>query len=286
MTVSIDIPAKIITIDYIGISSADSEAYRGRALSELAILKEQMEFRGLEQYQRNVTLEKGIFLNCEIIFDLAVATLVIGAESKQTVDEYACFCNSYGIVAGRILALKDEVEEPDTVDDHYTDDTSYAADIIICQKAGSGQPKIIETREFKTAAGKTKEFLRTTENNSFWISEVFYNVPFTDHFKHAPGELVLVLIMPLVDFRPELAGVHAYGMQYKEKQGSWSPEVNRRQIMGLESPQAQLTTLYDASTGITGLLSLDADVWANPNEKFCPFRILPIPLESCLSGYK
>jgi hypothetical protein len=81
-------------------------------------------------------------------------------------------------------------------------------------------------------------------------------------------------------------------MTYKEKQGSWSPEVNRRSIVGntLENPNAQISNLYESSTGMTNLITLDSRIWDEtldpPGDiKYCPFRILPIPLDSCLSGY-
>lgn len=294
MTASISIPARITTVDYLGVSTAASEHFRGRALAELLILQNHMKFNKLKQYRRTVDLEKGVRLECSILWGVGNAVIVIGADSERTVDEYACFCTSYGVLAGRILELKDEFtpenDTPVELTDHYVDDTSYAADIIVCQKAGSGRPKIIETRDISTAVGVTKEQLMTKEINSFWISTVIYNVPFTDHFMHQPGELVLVLVMPLVDFRPTIPGVFPYGMEYEEKHGSWSPEVNRRTIVGsiYEDPDAQITSLYLASTGMTNLITLDSDIWdeeAGGNIKYCPFRILPIPLDSCLSGY-
>lgn len=293
MTASITIPARIITVDYIGVSSAASDHFRSRALSELAILQNHMEFNNLKQYRRTVELEKGVKLECSIMWSIANAVVVIGADTERTVDEYACFCSSYGVLAGRILELKDEYtpdedsDAPVVLTDHYADDTSYAADIIVCQKAGSGQPKLIETREISSAVGVSKERLVAKESNAFWISTVILNVPFTDHFMHKPGELVLVLVMPLVDFRPPVEGVFPYGMTYEEKQGSWSPEVNKRRVMALENSKAQITSLYQGSTGMTNLITLDAELWDPEfgDVKYCPFRILPIPLDSCLSGY-
>lgn len=295
MTASINIPARIITVDYLGVSSATSEQFRSRALAEIAELKNHMKYMNLKQGKRSVNLEKGVRLDCSIIWNAADAIIIIGADYELAVDEYACFCSAYGVVAGRILNLKDESEDEDAVlTDHYEDDTSYAADIIICQKAGAGQPKIIETRKITEAAGVTKEVLTTIERNSFFISTVFINVPFTDHFKHYPGELVLILVMPLVDFRPASNEVHLYGMAYTEKHGSWSPEVNRRSVVApdlYEEPDTQITNKYIASTGMTNLITLDRPIWEESAEppgdiKYCPFRVLPIPLDSCLTGYK
>jgi hypothetical protein len=155
----------------------------------------------------------------------------------------------------------------------------------------AGQPKITEIREIKKAAGVSKETLASVERNAFFISTVIFNVPFTDHFKHSPGELVLVLVMPLVDFRPPTEEAHCYGMAYNEKQGSWSPETNRRNIVApnmLETPKAQITNLYESSTGMTNLITMDSRVWNEESGevKYNPFRVLPIPLDSCLSGYK
>ena len=83
-------------------------------------------------------------------------------------------------------------------------------------------------------------------------------------------------------------------MEYNEKQGSWSPEVNKRRVVGrsFEDPEAMITSLYSASTGISGVIMADSNLWLgqpnadppiDPAPKFNPFRILPIPMNSCIS---
>ena len=100
--------------------------------------------------------------------------------------------------------------------------------------------------------------------------------------------------MPLVDYRPGVPDGFPYGMEYKEKQGSWSPEVNKRSIVGntYEDPEALITSLYIASTGLSGVIMADSPLWdgfpltdpvVEPTPKFNPFRILPIPMNSCIS---
>lgn len=301
------IPARVTTVDYIGVPNDAATKYRRRALSELGILKEHMEFNNLKQCRRYVTVDTGVKISCHILFGEASATVVIGSDSSVSIDSYACFCTAYGVLAGRILELHDEKEDEDDVTKHYVNDLSYAADIKVCQKSGTGTPKRIETRLVSEAMGVKKEEIKAMESSEFHISDTFFNIPFTDRYKHAPGELVLILAMPLVDYRPEAPTVYLYDTTYTKKEGSWSPEVNKRRITTYYwsdtdvSPKAQITARYTASTGLTHMLTLDSNIWdtlvdsesdTRPTEELAkerrlnPFRILPVPMGSCFTGYK
>lgn len=302
------IPARIITVDYIGVHNNVATAYRSRAMSELETLYSHMEFQGLKQYKRTITTDENVRILCQIYFGAAQATIIIGADSKISIDEYACFCTAYGVVAGRIIKLEDEVEDAESVTEHYQDDESYRANILVCQKAGFGRPKLIETREVRRSGGSSNETIKNVQSDAFWISEEFVNVPFTDRYPHQPGELCLILVMPLVDYRPTNQNSFCYGMTFEEKFGAWSPEVNMRKIVNRYwdksveevSPAAIITNKYLASTGQTNIITLDANIWDGKLDnkedtrteeellkeiRYNPFRILPIPLDSCFAGY-
>lgn len=283
-----DLPLRITAIDNVGNYSKHSEAYRARALTELEILYSQMKFQSLDQGQRIVNIGDNVLIRCYIAFKGAHAIITVGASGEESLQEKTCFCTAYGILTGRIMSLKDEKTEPSSVKDHYKDDFSYRADIRVCQKTGLGVPKRISHYEVINAAGAIKTNLKSTWGVEFYISDTIYDVPFTDRFKHEPGEIILVMAMPLVDFKPLEEDIKLYGGEYVEKEGSWSPEVNRRRIVsgtlskeGAET-RAQISSKYDRSTGQTNLLMLDQDIWKE-NKKFCPFRILPLTLDSCFT---
>lgn len=282
------LPTRITTVDYVGVSTAFADSFRDRAMSELEVLYNHMKFKGLKQYQRNISTADNVQIKCNIIFGTAQAVIVIGGESDIAIDEYACFCCAYEILAGRIMEVTDE---------DYATDAAYRADIKVCQKTGTGTPKLIKTSEIRKSAGVVNETIKSLKDVEFYISDTFLNVPFTDRYRHETGSLVLVLAMPLVDFRPGAAEVHHYGGTYTEKAGSWSPEVNRRRVVnrsfedpvGTLNTDAPITSLYQESTGHTNALTLDAPLWDEENGgdlKYCPFRILPIILDSCFTGYK
>lgn len=301
------IPARITTVDYIGVHKDQASKYRSRALSELEILQSSMAFNALKQCRRSLSIDDNVDIECHITFGVAQAVIIIGAGSDISISEYACFCTAYGVLAGRIINLVDEKEDPDSLDDHYANDLSYAADIKVCQKTGPGVPKLIETREIRQSGPSVKEILKSLKSTEFYISDTFYNIPFTDRFQHTPGELVLILAMPLVDYRPTAQQAFRYDTSYVEKQGAWSPETNRRRIVNYywasqdEHPEALITARYVASTGHTNLITLDSGMWDGKKDdeedsrsqedllkevRYNPFRILPIPMNSCFTGYK
>lgn len=279
------IPARILTIDYFGVSSAFAAQYRRAALRELHEMAYDMEFSDLKQYRRERIIDTNVKVTCEMVFGVATAIIIIGFSGETSMLEHTCFCSTFGLVAARILSITDI---------NYDEDTDYVANVVICQQTGVGSPKRIETRTIREVGGDTSETLDNVYEKSFFISEELVNIPYTDRYRHEEGELVLVLLMPLVDYRPSQADCFPYGMTYNEKQGSWSPEVNRRSIAGntYEDPEAMLTSKYIASTGMTGAIMADSSLWlgnpladppVDPEPKFTPFRILPIEMNSCIS---
>ena len=278
------IPARILTIDYFGVTTAYAATFRRRALKELHLLAYDMEFNGLTQNRRERVLAPNVKVVCEVVYGVATAIIIIGYSGETSLLEYVCFCTTFGLVAARIT----EVTET------FDDDTKYVANAIICQQTGIGQPKRIEVRTVKEVEGATLESIDHVRDKEFFISQELINIPFTDRSHHEVGDLLLMLIMPLVDYRPASDDCFPYGMEYKEKQGSWSPEVNRRRIVGnsFEDPEALITSKYIASTGISGVILADSSLWNGlpsadppvpPEPKFNPFRILPIPMNSCIS---
>jgi len=286
-----ELPTRITMVDYVGVPTINAASFHDRAISELEVLRNQMKFNNLKQYQRNISTADNVQIKCHISFGSAHAVIVIGGESDVTIDEYACFCCAYEILAGRLMDISDET---------YGDDESYRAEIKVCQKTGTGVPKLIKTTEVRKSAGITNETITSLKDIEFYISDTFVNVPFTDRYPHKVGGLVLILAMPLVDFRPDPDEVFMYGGTYTRKAGSWSPEVNKRRVVNrsYEDPLDTLNTLapitqkYLESTGHTNVLTLDSDLWDEEAEdvagdlKFCPFRVLPILLDSCFTGYK
>lgn len=281
-----DIPARILTIDYFGLSAEFAAQYRRKALLELHDLAYSMHTLGehLEQGKRERIVAPNVKIVSEVIFGVATAIIIIGYEEDTSLLEHVCFCTTFGIVAARITSIESL----------YDDDTKYKANAIVCQQAGRGQPKKIEVRTVSEIEGIVKETIDLVKGKEFFISQELINIPFTDKLNHTEGELILMLIMPLVDYRPSVADCFPYGMEYEEKQGSWSPEVNKRRIVGqtYEDPEALITSLYIASTGISGVIMADSALWNGlpsadppipPEPKFNPFRILPIPMDSCIS---
>jgi hypothetical protein len=278
------IPARILTIDYFGVTTAYASKFRRRALKELHLLAYDMEFSGLRQNRRERILEPNVKVVCEVVYGVATAIVIIGYSGETSLLEHACFCTTFGLVAARIT----EVTET------FDDDTKYVANAIICQQTGVGQPKRIEVRTITEVGSSSQEKIEHIKDKEFFISQELINIPFTDRSHHEVGDLLLMLLMPLVDYRPPVEDAFPYGMEYKEKQGSWSPEVNRRRIVGrnFENPEAMITSRYQASTGISGVILADSNLWLgqpnaeppiDPQPKFNPFRILPIPMNSCIS---
>ena len=281
-----DIPARILTVDYFGVTAEFAAQYRRKALQELHDLAYAMHTLGihLKQSRRERIVAPNVKIISEVIHGVATAIIVIGFDEDTSLLEHACFCTTFGIVAARITSIESL----------YDDDTKYKANAIICQQLGTGQPKKVEVRTISEIDGVIKETIDLTRGKEFFISQELINIPFTDKLNHIEGSLILMLIMPLVDYRPPVDGCFSYGMEYNEKQGSWSPEVNKRRIVGqaYEDPEALITSLYIASTGISGVIMADSALWNGlpsadppiPSEpKFNPFRILPIPMNSCIS---
>lgn len=283
-----DMPIRISAIDYVGTYNENAAVYRGRALSELKILYSQMQFQSLTQYKRTVNIGDNVVIECHISFGAAFVTIIVGAGGGYVSREKECFCSTFGIAAGRIVTLKDEIPEYESIIQCYPEDGSYRADVHICQQVAQGNPRLVETAEVHESAGKSSRSGTRSQNIDFSINSVILNVPYTDRYKHEPGGEVLVLVAPLVLYEPEEVQVAMYGGTYWQKNGSWSPEINKRRIvsgfyMGAKKEtDAPISTSYEKSSGVTGSIMRDRALWKG-DTKFCPFRILPISVPSCFS---
>lgn len=283
-----DMPIRISAIDYIGTYNENAAIYRGRALSELKILYSQMQFQSLMQCKRTVNIGDNVIIDCHISFGAAFATIIIGAGGKFIGREKECFCSTFGIAAGRIITLKDEVPEYESIISCYPEDGSYRADVHVCQQVAQGNPRLVETATVHESAGQSSRSSTRSQNIDFSVNSVILNVPYTDRYKHEPGDEVLVLVAPLVLYEPEETQVALYGGTYKQRNGSWNPELNMRRIVSgfytrdEKETDAPISTSYERSSGVTGSIMRDKDLWKD-NTKFCPFRILPISVPSCFS---
>lgn len=276
-----DMPIRISAIDHVGTYNENAAIYRGRAVSELKTLYAQMQHQALIQCKRTVNIGNNVIIDCLISFGVAFVTITVGAEGAHVKREKDCFCSTFCLVAGRVISTKDEDE-----DDDYPEDGSYRADIHICQQPVQGLPRLVETADVYESAGRRSLNVSSSLSIDFSVASVVMNVPYTDRFKHKAGDSVLVLIAPLVDYLPLSEEVAQYGGSYEQKNGSWSPETNRRRIVSGyferrdELAEAPISTKYEKSTGLSGSIMRDAALWKD-EPKFCPFRILPLSVPSC-----
>lgn len=283
-----DLPISISAIDYVGTYNEDAAIYRGRAISELKILHSQMGFQSLKQYKRTVNIGNNVIIDCKIVHGVAFATITVGATGDQVRREKECFCSTFGLVAGRIVTLKDEIPEYADIMDCYPQDGSYRADVHICQQVAPGTPKLVETASVHESAGRSSMMRSSSQNIDFSVNSIILNVPYTDRYPHEPGDEVLVLISPLVTYDPEEEDVAMYGGTFWQKRGSWSPETNKRRIVSgyferrEEVTEAPISKVYERSSGVSGAIMKDKHLWVEDN-KFCPFRILPLSVPSCFS---
>jgi len=270
------VPAKIMTIDYVGISTAASEVYRKRAEQELSKLEGQVLRGKLDRGDRLFNLGDNVKVECTVCFNLKQATVVIGADAEQSIEEKPCYCCSPCLVAGRISKLSTMDQE--TLLPVFEEEQDYFADIIVCQAADSTAPKSIVLYEERRSGGAAIMSKRVLQSRTFEAVEMF-DVAFADFQNHQVGDSVLVLVQPLYGFTPYA--------------GEYLACVNRGQVVN-ESVENDLITIsldYPESTGYSCQIVSDSQVWdmeeedlpdIAPDPKYFPFRILPIKIESCL----
>ena len=102
-----DIPARILTVDYFGLSAEFAAQYRRKALLELHDLAYSMHTLGqnLEQGRRERIVAPNVKIISEVLFGVATAIIVIGFNEETSLQEYSCFCTTFGIVAARITSI-------------------------------------------------------------------------------------------------------------------------------------------------------------------------------------
>ena len=275
MAVYRPVPARILTVDYVGISTSASETFRKRAEQELSKLEGQVIRGKLERGNRRVTLGDNVKVECTVCFNLKQATIIIGADAEQSLEEKPCYCCSPCLVAGRIMKVANidvELERP-----VYEEEKDYFADILICQAGSTDAPKSITLHEERRSGGAAVMSSRVLQSNNFGVEEML-DVPFSDFQNHAVGDSVLVLVQPLYGFTPYA--------------GEYLACINKGQVANesVENTLIDISLSYPNSTGFSCEIAKDSQVWdldeetddIIPDPKYFPFRILPIKIESCL----
>jgi len=270
------VPAKILTVDYVGVTTAASEAYLKRAEQELSKLEGQVLRGNLDQGARKFNLGDNVVVECTVCFNLKEAVVIIGQDIVSRITEDSCYCCSPCLVAGMIIATKNTREYPDEGEPLYEKDEDYYAEVHVCQAPDTTSPKSIVLHEERKSEGISVMRSRVLQNQSYG-AEIMYDVVYSDYQNHQPGDTVLVLVQPLYAFIPAPFGVY-------------SPCVNKRQIANeaFEFPKPTCTTDFINSSGMSCQIAIDRDVWLDdPDTEYdelrrYPFRILPIRIESCL----
>jgi len=278
------VPARILCVDYVGVSRAAETRYRRRADQELGKLEEQVLRGDLDQGTREVQVEPNVLIECVVMFALKKATVYIGRDKNVKMKEDPCYCCSPCLVAGLIISI--DCLDPESLEPEeelgYKEDGHYIADIMICQAGDSSMPVKITVMEERSVGGASVYSERTLMNRSFG-APMMIDVPFSDHHWHEVGSSVMVLVQPLFNFA--------------DYPGEYSPCINRRMVAdgSIIEPYPTITTRYINSTGFSCQINSDEQVWNEDmngddippdppaDDKYYPFRILPIKVESCLS---
>jgi len=273
------VPAKILTVDYVGIATAESENYRKRAEAELSKIEGQVLRGNLDQGHRSFNIADNVRVECTVCFNLKQAVVVIGADINSKLKKEECYCCSPCLVAGRIIETK--TRAPGGDDDYdegvsiYEEDQDYFAKILVCQAPDATTPKSITLHEERSAGGVSIMKERKLQSMTYGAEEM-YDVVYSDYQNHQVGDSVMVLVQPLYGFTPY--------------PGEYLPCINQRKVADgvFELPQPTITVDYIESTGFSCQIVKDKAVWGltgeEPEElnKLYPFRILPIKIESCL----
>jgi hypothetical protein len=272
------VPAKILTIDYVGVATSVSETYRKRAEAELTKLEGQVMRGNLDQGVRRVDLGDNVRVECTVCFNLKEAKVIIGGGLDSRLTEKSCYCCSPCLVAGKIV-------EPNSIDDTdpnnevplYEKEEDYYATIEVCQAPDTTSPRSITLHEERKAGGKALKKTRVLQSKTYGV-ELLYDVIYSDYQNHKTGETVLVLVQPMYDFN-------------WPPYGRYTPCVNNRQVADevFEFPQIICTVDFINSSGMSCQIVQDKQVWTSDEElqmfgdiKRFPFRVLPIKIESCL----
>ena len=102
------VPARIMVVDYVGISAETESSYRRRADQELMKLEEVVLRGNLDQQQAKKTLANNVVVECNVCYNLKKAIVYVGRETNNEVTEKPCYCCSPGLVAGLIIEVKAE----------------------------------------------------------------------------------------------------------------------------------------------------------------------------------
>ena len=225
-----------------------AKEFHGFGRSQMNILEGQMAHQGLKQASRIVAANSYVSVECIVCFSLKEINIYVAPEAEEVLLPKPCWCCGPCIVAGLISAV------PNENNDSADFETDYYADVLICQRAGEDS----------------------------YYSVYLANVKFSDYSRHKPGDSVLVLIMPVYDFIPDiaeplqetpLAGCVNQGFLY-------SPfyALNPKTTIAPEYPDP-------VSCGVAGrsLLWTDTEVDTTLHRYF-PLRILPFTITSCLTS--
>ena len=223
------------------------EMFHGFGRSQMRILEEQMAHQGLKQASRIVSANPYVSVECVACFAIRKINIYVAPEAEEYVFPKECWCCGPCLVGGLISSVPNENYDSG-------DDSDYFADVIICQKAGEDS------------------------HYSVYLADV----KFSDYTKHQPGDSVLVLIMPIYDFIPNvaeplqetpLAGCVNQGFLY-------TPDYNL-------DPKTTIAPNYPkpVSCGVMG----HAALWTDTEEdttlhRYFPLRILPFHITSCLTS--
>jgi hypothetical protein len=216
------------------------------------------------------------------MYELTQAVVIIGGQVGEEIVETPCFCCAPCLVAGLILEptapFEEEIEEY-----HYEDEnTDFWAEILICQAPNTTLPKKVTVIEDRTSDGvpsRTERVVMGQNFGNFTVKVATYS----DYTRHQPGDSVMVLVQPL------------YG--FTSWPGVYSPCINERRVAddAINLPVPAISTAYINSSGFSCQISTDDQIWDEDyneldeppvppaDEKFNPFRVLPINIQSCLS---
>jgi len=276
MAVYRPVPAKILTVDYLGISTPRSETYIKRAEQELSKLEGQVLRGSLDQGHRTFNLGDNVVVECSVCFNLKQAVVVIGRGIETRLSEDECYCCSPCLVAGKIMSTK-RADEEDVFLPMYEEEADYYAEILVCQAPSQDLPKKVTVYEERAAGGASVLQSRVLQNMTYDTATMF-DVIYSDYQNHQVGDSVLVLVQPLYNFTPYA--------------GEFLPCINQRKVAdeSVFLPEVSVTADYLESTGFSCQIAMDKALWGIPEEdpelvtpnKLYPFRVLPIKIESCL----
>jgi len=279
------VPARILTVDYVGISSAQSELYRRRAGQELEKLEGQVLRGGLDQGVRHVNLGGNVRVEAVVCFNLKQATVIIGGDVTTKLKEKPCYCCSPCLVAG-VVAKTYRVDPEDPLIPLYEQETDYFADIDVCQSGNEEMPKRVTVHEERGASGRTFMRERVLQSATFDAPRIL-GAAYSDFTRHEVGAIVLVLVQPLYGFTYFLED----DPETPRYPGEFMAAINQGKIAReeIENPLPFISVKYPASSGYTCQIDTDWRVWKDDPEtpevegdpKYQPYRVLPIRIESC-----